>query len=130
MNSSQSSKLINIFWTYFFVGAALAFFAFEWTRIWIGIGFVLVGVFYYLYLLSEEYNTSIVELDERLVERIEDIERQQFRLCEANSRIARLEKELMSLEDDILESQEYESLKDRTKQQRNRRGRIRVGIDS
>ena len=111
----------------------MVFFAFEWTRIWIGIGFVLVGVFYYLYLLSEEYNTSIVELDERLVERIEDIERQQFRLCEANSRIARLETELMSLEDDILESQEFELLKRRTEQKRGRRKphqRIRVGIDS
>ena len=111
-------------------GAAIVFFFDESTRIWIAIGYVCLSLAHYSNVGFEQLDTSIVELDERLVERIEDIERQQFRLCEANSRIARLEKELMSLEDDILESQEYESLKDRTKQQRNRRGRIRVGIDS
>jgi len=111
-------------------GAAIVFFFDESTRIWFAIGYVCLSLAHYSNVGFEQLDTSIVELDERLVERIEDIERQQFRLCEANSRIARLEKELMSLEDDILESQEYESLKDRTKQQRNRRGRIRVGIDS
>ena len=111
-------------------GAAIAFFFDESTRIWIAIGYVCLSLAHYSNVGFKQLDTSIVELDERLVERIEDTERQQFRLCEANSRIAKLEKELMSLEDDIIESQEYESLKDRTKQKRNRRGRIRVGIDS
>ena len=85
-------------------GAAIVFFFDESTRIWIAIGYVCLSLAHYSNVGFEQLNTSIVELDERLVERIEDIERQQFRLCEANSRIERIEKELMSLEYDIIES--------------------------
>ena len=90
-------------------GLALEFFDVDQTtRNWIAI--VVVGLF--LTHIASEKEDKGRKIIEKIDERLDALELQQHKQRNANRRIAKLEDEIVSLEDDMIDVMKCESLKD------------------